>query len=71
MEAPLSFKIMGLYVESAITKYEKVLDDIEEDFDMQILWKNFQKRFTYAEDIQWKDMMEAIKDLFFETMTAM
>lgn len=62
---------MGLYVESAITKYEKVLDDIEEDFDMQILWKNFQKRFTYAEDIQWKDMMEAIKDLFFETMTAM
>ena len=56
--------------ENAIVNYEKILGDIEEDSHMQVLWKNFQKKFTYAADIQWNDTMKTIKELFIETMTA-
>jgi len=56
--------------ENAIVNYEEILDDIEEDFHMRVLWKNFQKKFTYAADIQWNDTMKTIKGLFIETMTA-
>lgn len=41
-----------------------ILQEISESEIMQNLWKNYQRKFSYAEDISWKQIMEAIQSLF-------
>lgn len=42
----------------------RILKEIENSEVMQGLWKSYQKKFSYAEDISWKMVMDSIKKLF-------
>lgn len=41
-----------------------ILHQIYEDKDMQMLWKNYQKKFDYAIDYSWSIVMESIISLY-------
>lgn len=42
----------------------RILKEIEDSEVMQGLWKSYQKKFSYAEDISWKRVMDSIEKLF-------
>lgn len=42
----------------------RILKEIENSEVMQGLWKSYQKKFSYAEDISWKMVMDSIEKLF-------
>ena len=42
----------------------QILSEIETSLEMQKLWLNYQKKFSYANDISWETVMRAIRDLF-------
>ncbi|MGI6094927.1 MAG: nucleotidyl transferase AbiEii/AbiGii toxin family protein [Lachnospiraceae bacterium] len=42
----------------------RILKEIENSEVMQRLWKSYQKKFSYAEDISWKMVMDSIEKLF-------
>lgn len=43
---------------------ERILQEISESKTMQDLWKNYQKKFSYAEGISWDIIMQAIIVLY-------
>ena len=43
---------------------EQIISSIEHDEIMQNLWRNYQKKFDYAENISWNVVMEAVKILY-------
>lgn len=45
---------------------EQILQEISDSEVMQRLWKNYQKKYSYAEDISWDMVMEKIRRLFLE-----
>lgn len=44
----------------------RILKEIEDSGVMQELWKSYQKKFSYAEDISWERVMDSIEKLFAE-----
>ena len=42
---------------------ELVLDEIESSWDMSALWRNYQRKFDYAADIEWKNVMQTVRKL--------
>lgn len=44
----------------------RILKEIEDSEVMQGLWKSYQKKFSYAEDISWEVVMRSIEKLFVE-----
>jgi hypothetical protein len=42
----------------------EIFDEIQNDFNMQKLWKTYQKKFSYASDISWETIMDSIKELY-------
>ena len=42
----------------------QILSEIETSSEMQKLWFNYQKKFSYANDISWETVMQSIRDLF-------
>lgn len=46
----------------------RILKEIEDSEVMQGLWKNYQKKFSYAEDISWGMVMGSIEKLFVEVL---
>lgn len=52
--------------ENAVRDYGKILNDILNDPDVKILWKNFQKKFPYASELEWSDVMNTVIKLFQE-----
>ncbi len=42
----------------------RILTEITESEIMKGLWKNYQKKFSYAEDISWEMVMDSIEKLF-------
>jgi hypothetical protein len=55
--------------ENAVRDYGKILNDILNDPDVKILWKNFQKKFPYASELEWSDVMNTVIKLFQEVST--
>ena len=48
------------HLENAMETFE----EIQTDFNMQKLWTSYQKKFSYALDIPWGQVMEAVKKLY-------
>ena len=46
----------------------RILKEIEDSGVMQELWKSYQKKFSYAEDISWERGMDSIEKLFAEAV---
>jgi len=40
-----------------------ILDEVESNSDMIALWINYQRKFEYAADIEWNEIMKAIRKL--------
>ncbi len=47
-----------------IAEGNKILKEIVDSEVMQGLWKSYQKKFSYAEDISWEMVMDSIEKLF-------
>ena len=47
-----------------ITEGNRILKEIADSEVMQGLWKSYQKKFSYAEDISWEMAMDSIEKLF-------
>lgn len=47
-----------------ITEGNRILKEIVDSEVMQGLWKSYQKKFSYAEDISWEMVMDSIEKLF-------
>ena len=43
---------------------QEIFDEIQNDFNMQKLWKSYQKKFSYAADLSWHTVMESIRSLY-------
>lgn len=51
-----------------ITEGNRILKEIADSEVMQGLWKSYQKKFSYAEDISWEMVMDSIEKLFEEAL---
>lgn len=51
-----------------IAEGNRILKEIEDSEVMQELWKGYQKKFSYAEDISWERVMVSIEKLFAEVV---
>lgn len=40
-----------------------VFDEVENDVGMKKLWQAYQKKFTYASDIPWEEIMQSVRAL--------
>jgi predicted nucleotidyltransferase component of viral defense system len=47
---------------------ETILDEIESSAEMVSLWKSYQRKFEYAVDVSWDDVMAAVRRLCHITM---
>lgn len=47
-----------------ITEGNRILKEIADSEVMQGLWKSYQKKFSYVEDISWEMVMDSIEKLF-------
>lgn len=54
-------EIIAIPIDDGIAFSIKSISEI-----MQGLWKSYQKKFSYAEDITWKMVMDSIKKLLAE-----
>ncbi len=50
--------------ENLRTDATKIITDIETDGQLHTLWESYQKKYPYASDIGYKDIMEGIKHLW-------
>lgn len=41
-----------------------ILDEVENDGTMINLWKAYQKKFSYAEDIAWNEVMKSVREIY-------
>lgn len=51
-----------------IAEGNRILKEIVDNEVMQGLWKSYQKKFSYAEDISWEMVMDSIEKLFAEAV---
>lgn len=42
---------------------ERILDQIEKSPEMKDLWKRYQFKFSYAEKLEWDEVMQAVKNM--------
>jgi len=42
----------------------KIFEEVQNDSGMQKLWTSYQRKFSYAEDISWDAVMDAVKELY-------
>ena len=42
----------------------EIIDEVQMDFGMQKLWTSYQKKFSYASDLDWDTVMESVKALY-------
>lgn len=46
-----------------ISDFNDIIQDISESNDLKIMWTKYQKKFIYAKDILYEDIMEAIRNI--------
>ena len=51
--------------EKYLTDAKNVLGEVENSQAMQKLWESYCRRFSYATDLEWNVIIEAIRDLYF------
>ncbi len=69
----LDSKVLGEALQATAKKREteqhlenavEIFEEIQTDLNMQKLWNSYQKKFSYASDIPWEQVMEAAKELY-------
>lgn len=69
----LNKKILGEALQATAKKRETeyhlkdaqdIFAEVQNDSNMEKLWKSYQKKFSYAEDISWEMAMESVRELY-------
>ena len=69
----LNTKVLGEALQATAKKREteyhlkdaqEIFDEVQNDSNMQKLWKSYQKKFSYAVDISWQMVMESARELY-------
>lgn len=69
----LNKKIFGEALQATAKKRETeyhlkdaqdIFAEVQNDSNMEKLWKSYQKKFSYAEDISWEMAMESVRELY-------
>ena len=47
-----------------LNEAEEIFDEVQNDLNMEKLWKAYQKKFSYAADITWEMAMESVRNLY-------
>lgn len=42
----------------------EIFDEVRNDFGMQKFWKAYQKKFSYAAEITWEEVMESVREVY-------
>ena len=72
-ESSLDTKILGEALQATAKKREteyhlkeaqEIFTEIQNDYNMEKLWKGYQKKFSYAQDISWEMVMESVRVLY-------
>ena len=50
--------------ERRLTDAKDVLDEVESSPVMQKLWESYRRKFSYAAELEWNIIMEAIRSLY-------
>lgn len=50
--------------EGVMQRGSEKLDQVYQDEEMQKLWRNYQRKFSYADGITWDEVMHSIKKLY-------
>ncbi|TEB04299.1 hypothetical protein Psch_04025 [Pelotomaculum schinkii] len=48
---------------AVVSNMDLILDEIESSPDIAALWKSYQRKFDYATDIGWEDVIQAVRGL--------
>ena len=48
---------------AVVANMDTILDETENSPEMASLWKNYQRKFEYASDIGWNEVMQAVKKM--------
>ncbi|MBS4055548.1 MAG: nucleotidyl transferase AbiEii/AbiGii toxin family protein [Thermaerobacter sp.] len=48
---------------AAVEDAESILHEIQSSAEMVVLWKNYQRKFEYATDVTWNELMMAVRQL--------
>jgi len=51
---------------AVMSDMDNILNDVECSPSMVALWKNYQRKFEYASDIGWDEVMQAVRNLCYE-----
>lgn len=43
---------------------KNIFDEIESDFNMRSLWESYRKKYSYASDLEWKNVIIAVRKLY-------
>jgi len=46
-----------------VQSMELILDEVENSPEMIVLWKNYQQKFEYAANIEWREIMQGVRNL--------
>lgn len=44
-----------------LSEWEKIIGNVSSDTGLRSLWRNYQNKFSYAEDISWEEIMNSLK----------
>lgn len=64
-EIQYSFKLMLEERSVDVLAYNvETFEEVQNDVGMQKLWGSYQKKFSYAAEIAWEDVMRAVKEVY-------
>lgn len=50
--------------EHHLKEVQEIFDEVQNDLNMEKLWKSYQKKYSYATDISWEMVMESVRELY-------
>jgi hypothetical protein len=53
----------GQYL-SVLAEGQTIINEVSKDIFMQKLWENYRKKYSYAEDIRWDEVIVAVNEIW-------
>ncbi len=47
-----------------LSDVQEIFGEVQNDYNMQKLWESYQKKFSYAAEISWEDVLESIREVY-------
>lgn len=66
LEDDVSFEIKSVSMIRKIADRNKIIDHISADEDLKNMWKKYQKKFSYANDISYEQVIALLREVVLE-----